>query len=469
MRHACFALLTSKEKTMLYIPKGTRTRILTAASAAILGLGACTPTSDNLCASDPGTIACPDAGVMDSAALVIPIASSLSSPSDAGSDSASAAKVDAGAEDAGAKDAGKDDANAPDSAAQDANVDGKEDAALISEDAGKIEDAGPDDRDASATATIDSGSSVADPPPCSGVMALGECLVTLSDSEIAPASLVVAQDRVFWVNSKNGSGSVRSVGLDGGGLATLASTSLPLKPSMGIAYSIAADSSHLYWANLYSQSILRSDFDGGSVTTLATTEDAPLGITAFGDRIAWTTNGNTGAVFSAPTDGGTVTTLATGETLYYAIAANSSEVVWTNRDTATLKAAPLDGGAVSTMTYGPAYEATGAMWQTLALNSTGAYWSTSDGIYTNPLDGGASSVVVKDSNIPGALAVDEAHLYWFNHQGDILRTTLTGASLTTIATGQPDVSGLTLDDASVYWTTNVSDFAPGSIMKATPK
>ena len=74
---------------------------------------------------------------------------------------------------------------------------------------------------------------------------------------------------------------------------------------------VAADSSHIYWAN-YSGTINAAPLAGDTATTLVTGQKLPDGVAAYGSRLYWANLG-AGTIDEANLNGTGVTTLVTGQ------------------------------------------------------------------------------------------------------------------------------------------------------------
>jgi hypothetical protein len=93
----------------------------------------------------------------------------------------------------------------------------------------------------------------------------------------------------------------------------------------------------------------------------------------------------------------------------------------------------------------------------IAVNGTSAFFgSVSHGISSVPIGGGPSAIVVPAAAAPGGaleVAVDPDYIYWTNENasGVVMKATLDGGSVTTLASGLPSPTGFTIDSNFVYW------------------
>lgn len=168
-------------------------------------------------------------------------------------------------------------------------------------------------------------------------------------------------------------------------------------------------------------------------------------------------NGSFDSVMSVPLRGGANTTLASG---YYEptiggsrIAVDSASVYWTGTDlnsaTAAVWKVPVGGGAAT-----PLASSSTADVEDPVLHATSVYWIAGgtegdSAVMRAALSGGAATTLANSSCIYGPLAVDAAHVYWFDCH-DLLETPLGGGATVTLA-GSVGID-LTVDSTSVYWT-----------------
>jgi hypothetical protein len=218
-------------------------------------------------------------------------------------------------------------------------------------------------------------------------------------------------------------------------------------------------------------------------------------------QLYWTVRGtpapydSQGGVWKVPLAGGSPVTLFTG---YVAgpLAIDASSIYWATGDigapppwpfpppSTTLCKVPLAGGTPAVVTSGwNAISAIAVDETSVYLLDAGPAQSGHGTVAKVPLGGGAPVTLATgqtflmgpgtDSNWGIALAVDASSVYWGTagtqaenySDGAVMKVPLTGGPPVTVALGQISVSGLAVDETSVYWANRFD----GSIMKATPK
>jgi len=143
---------------------------------------------------------------------------------------------------------------------------------------------------------------------------------------------------------------------------------------------VTADSTHVYWTNQgqwtgtkdVGGGVVRMPLGGGTISTVATNQDAPHGVVVGGVNVFWFNNSNPRSVVMAPIGGGTPTTLQSGPA--GAIASDSSYVYWTTlpsgESQVTLVRMPLAGGEPTQI----ASLGQGSV-DTLVADGTSVYWA----------------------------------------------------------------------------------------------
>jgi hypothetical protein len=120
-------------------------------------------------------------------------------------------------------------------------------------------------------------------------------------------------------------------------------TPIMLAGNLSAPEAIAVDAHNVYWTNLgplgvdnlpapNGGSVMRVPIGGGTITTIATAQAAPVAILVSGSTVYWSQYGITapGLIMSAPVAGGTVTPIAAGLNDPAAIAIWGNTLYWTN-------------------------------------------------------------------------------------------------------------------------------------------
>lgn len=204
--------------------------------------------------------------------------------------------------------------------------------------------------------------------------------VIYSNSASNAYSMAIDSTYLYW--TENDADVVRGP-IVGGTISTLVSVSTD--PN-----TIAVDASNLYWTDYTGDTVTETPLNGSAPTTLfknqTTSEFAPNGIVIDTGSVYW--GGYFGnAVMSAPIGVASVTTLATNQSYVCDLALDSDYVYWTNSGGAAGAGSVMKvakGGAATPITLASGLTAPCG----LAVDGTAVYWTTSDG-------GGGLSKVAK--------------------------------------------------------------------------
>jgi hypothetical protein len=102
----------------------------------------------------------------------------------------------------------------------------------------------------------------------------------------------------------------------------------------------------------------------------------------------------------------------------------------------------------------------------VAADDAHVYWSDLGGVVMRVPRGGGDHELVATGTSPHDLVVDDTHVYWADPgAGEIRRADKTGGPVETIAFGQEQAVHIALHRAFVYWTTT-SDLGPGGVWRA---
>lgn len=173
----------------------------------------------------------------------------------------------------------------------------------------------------------------------------GGPVTTLSSGQIAPWSIAAAGGSVYW--GHYGSTSYTSYSIfdlsisshTGSSVATLANVGNPARQGM------VADASNLYFTD--NGSVYSVPLGGGTVATLVSTQSSPSALTVDSANVYWVDTGPFGEILRMPLTGGPVTTLASSQPNPGGIAVDGTSVYWVNGGTS---ASSYSDGVVQKLT-----------------------------------------------------------------------------------------------------------------------
>jgi hypothetical protein len=293
---------------------------------------------------------------------------------------------------------------------------------------------------------------------CSGTCTDGRCLVTLATAT-SPSDIALDDARVYFTEcpSTGKGGTITSVPLGGGSPSKLASGS-------ACAASLALAGSTLYVAGLNGNDIASIPRYGGTLKTIASSSDKPVGIAVGDTHIYWSTQG--GVLMMMPLTGGSPSMLASCPKGCTRPVAQASDVYWGDSSAGTIQMALGDGGAPVVVTSG--LSGVGAM----AISGDYIYFASDYLLGQVSVHGGSAMNVGLPTGAPvGAIAADSTSVY-FTSWGSVLKIGFTDIQPTEIAANQGDPNAIAVNGTSVYWTN--ADAWPsgaccGQVMKLTPK
>jgi hypothetical protein len=220
-----------------------------------------------------------------------------------------------------------------------------------------------------------------------------------------PGGIAVDETSVYWGNA--GGGEIMAAPV--GNLMAAA----PLVTGAEFVGAVAFDPTHVYWSTIGAE-VARIPKSGGVMKeSLATMEVNPSKLAVAGGRVFWTNASlmmpTQGAVRTASVDGGDLQDLASFQNSPSAIAVFDGRVYWTNLQGATAVSSVLISGGNPISLVVDVGTPRG-----LAVDETGIYVTShsQNAVLKAPLEGGLAEVVVDGSLAPGAIAVDDANIYW---------------------------------------------------------
>jgi hypothetical protein len=172
-----------------------------------------------------------------------------------------------------------------------------------------------------------------------------------------------------------------------------------------------------------------------------------IGIAVSGSTLWWIDMAN---VLGDGTTGGATATepdMGAGAVL----AADATGLVWSEAS-GTLLAAPVNNVANQTVLN---FAGIASRPQALVIDATYAYWyNAADlSLYRTARDNSGYLKLASLSGPPGQLAVDSTYVYWTDPSaGKVWRVAIDAKSTgSTIATAQPNVSGIAVDGVAIFW------------------
>ena len=222
---------------------------------------------------------------------------------------------------------------------------------------------------------------------------------------------------------------------------------------------IAANSSHLYWADGAAGTIWEANLDGSSPHIIVTSQRGQAGLAVTPSHIYWANEGGgedrAGTIWAANLDGSNPHVIVTGQTLPAGVAADASHVYWADdgNETAgngTISEASPDGTSPHTIVTGQtvpagvAVDASHLYWASLGNDTAG-----NDLISEANLDGTSPHTIVTGQNNPSGVASDSSHVYWAsNGDGTVNQVSPDGSSPHTIVTGQDSPTWMAVTPAA---------------------
>lgn len=215
----------------------------------------------------------------------------------------------------------------------------------------------------------------------------------------------------------------------------------------------------LYWSDLASGKIQRSDLEGVTIEDLATSviQIGGFAIDERGAKVYWADR-SAGAIRRANVDGTGVESVLTGLTDITAVAVDpiGGKVYWADRATKKIQRASLNGLNKEDIIVAGATNVS-----QLIVNPTGGkiYWAdvTTAKIVQATLSGtGVANFATVDTKTVISMAVDPTNgkIYWTDKtNAKVLRANLDGTGKVTIASLVVDPTALLVDDigGKVYW------------------
>lgn len=250
----------------------------------------------------------------------------------------------------------------------------------------------------------------------------GGTVVTLASARPSPGGIAVDATDVYWVDfgTYTPPGDVMKVPIGGGTPTTLATST-----NNGTPHDIAIDANNVYWTD--GAAVWQIPKSGGTPMMLAQ-GTLTSGVAVDSSNVYWADEvgggdagpTNTGLILKTPIGGGTITTIATDQNIPLGVQVDATNLYWVNQGDVTtadgmVMKAPLAGGSPVTLAMGQ-----DTIFD-LAIDSNAVYWNnwgqqtdnppkTTGGLYSVPLGGGTATTIAAQVQ-PYAVAVDGTSLY----------------------------------------------------------
>jgi hypothetical protein len=302
-------------------------------------------------------------------------------------------------------------------------------------------------------------------------------IVTLASGQNNPLQIAADSQYVYWTNA----GTQASEGRDGAVLRVAVSGGTPVTLWVGPAFAVALDAARVYWTG--GGSVMSLPLQGGTTPTTLVSGQAggPNAIASDGTSVYWvnsTSNANlTSSVRKVAVSGGSPVTLATGLVSPSSVAVDGQNVYWGEGTAAPdvdggapcVKSLPVGGGSVTTLVASTLLSGGGPA-PAVAVHDPDVYAAfqlegNALGLVRVPTTGGAAVTLAPE--VDGYLAVDGTSAYWtVSETSAVFKVPVAGGAPVVVASDQAGPGAIAVNDASVFWTTSNVGGAYGAIMKA---
>ncbi len=263
-------------------------------------------------------------------------------------------------------------------------------------------------------------------------------------------------------------GSEASINVDGGtnldantpsradagtdSLCALGCTAYTLVSDQPAVENVIVSGNMIYWSQYQVDgAVLGTTFDDDSpIVELAGAQDSPFTLIADVSHVYWANVGG-GEVSRVSRAGGFVENLVSGQSASARLAANASHVYWSDVGLHRIARIAKNGGLLQELVSDQ--DANG-----LAVDDMHVFWTseTDSSVMRANTSTGIVEELLHQSTIPEALRIDSSHVYWVspNDGGSLYKIAKNGGFAVQLATGQGKIDEIALDPTHVYWTTD---------------
>ncbi len=205
----------------------------------------------------------------------------------------------------------------------------------------------------------------------------------------------------------------------------------------------------IYWTDLTTGKIVRTDIDGTDKTELVTGLSNPSGIAldVSAGKIYWTDQGF-GKILAANLDGSDETDVLTGLSKPTAIALTSSKIYWTDTSDYKIYSANLDGSSQTPLVSNVSSSG-------IAVTSSKIYWTdySADKIRSADLTGSNQTDLITTGSSPAGIDVTSSYIYWVDTLADKIQyAPIAGGTATDlITTGLNVPRSVAVTSEKIYW------------------
>lgn len=236
----------------------------------------------------------------------------------------------------------------------------------------------------------------------------GGAAETLVTGQAEPRGIAVDDNHVYWVTR---GGAVRQLDKAGGNEVILFDETVTTE-----LLDVGVNTTTVYWSDNENDRISRIPIDGGTESTLSTSQQNIRMIFVDGVDVFWVNDGPGDVVVSE--NHGVPTVLGTTGNGATDVVADATHVYWTSNFQGTVQRVLRSGGSMEEL----ANNQTGVT--TLAIDDTHVYWLAKDdgAIMRATLSGDQPTEFVSGLSNPASVVVDATHVYWINiDEGAVVR------------------------------------------------
>jgi len=178
-----------------------------------------------------------------------------------------------------------------------------------------------------------------------------------------------------------------------------------------------------------------------------------------------------GGPWSCSAHSGTITGISAGTSRTAVISGkdSSGNTIYKGEDTGITITSNQTTTSTVTLSPTPVTLTSGQSPYHIAVDSTNTYWTdyaTSGTVKKVSISGGTVTTLASGLNKPLDIAVDSTNVYWteYNSSGTVKKVSISGGTVTTLASGLNNPASIAIDSTNVYWTENNSS---GTVKKVS--